>query len=180
MSAVSKGSFPLRAVQGLFGLWLISEAADLFSAGKPDSAVTALVVALALVAMLEFLFRRISRATTKAEESRNLYRADTFPEVLADALTRTQAQIKVFTYPLPDGKIKETLGMVRGISETEASSGQELRLAEQEALLLMLKQAHDRGANAVVGVSLTTSTYETSGSQWQVSRPVYIGTAVRI
>jgi len=53
-------------------------------------------------------------------------------------------------------------------------------MAEQEALLLMLKQAYDRGANAVVGVSLNTSTYETSGSKWQVSRPVYIGTAVRI
>jgi len=37
-----------------------------------------------------------------------------------------------------------------------------------------------QGANAVVGVSLTTSTYEASGSQWQVTRPVYIRTPVRI
>jgi uncharacterized protein YbjQ (UPF0145 family) len=44
----------------------------------------------------------------------------------------------------------------------------------------MLKHAHDLGANAVIGVSLTTGTYETNGSQWQVSRPVYTGTAVRI
>ncbi|AGA89727.1 hypothetical protein Thimo_0896 [Thioflavicoccus mobilis 8321] len=180
MSAVSHGSFAVRAVQALLGLWLIAEAANLFSVGEADGAVTYLVLALALVAMMEFLFRRISRATTKAEESRNLYRADTFPQVLADALARAQAQIKVFTYPLPDGKVKETLGIVRGISKTEASSRQEFRLAEQEALLLMLKQAYDRGANAVVGVRLTTGTYETSGSQWQVARPVYIGTAVRI
>ncbi|WP_200248502.1 heavy metal-binding domain-containing protein [Thiococcus pfennigii] len=174
------GSFVIRAVQVLLGLWLIAEAANLFSVGEADGAVTSLILALALVAMMEFLFRRVSRASTKAQESRHLYRADAFPQVLADALSRAQAQIKVFTYPLPDGKIKETLGIVRGISETEAGSRQEFRLAEQEALLLMLKQAYDRGANAVVGVRLTTGTYETSGSQWQVARPVYIGTAVRI
>jgi uncharacterized protein YbjQ (UPF0145 family) len=48
--------------------------------------------------------------------------------------------------------------MVRGVSETEASSSRDFRLAEQEALLLMLKQAYDMGANAVVGVSLTAAT----------------------
>jgi uncharacterized protein YbjQ (UPF0145 family) len=45
---------------------------------------------------------------------------------------------------------------------------------------LMLKQARELGANAVVDARLTTGTYETNGSQWQVSRPVYTGTAVRI
>ena len=70
--------------------------------------------------------------------------------------------------------------MVRGVSDTEASSRRDFQLAEQEALLLMLKQAYDMGANAVVGVSLTTGTYEANGSQWQVFRPVYTGTAVRL
>lgn len=74
----------------------------------------------------------------------------------------------------------KALGLVRGISDTEATTKRDFRLAEQEALLLMLKQAHDMGANAVVGVRLTTGTYEANGSQWQVSRPVYTGTAVRI
>ncbi len=180
MFALLHWSFVIRAVQGLLALWLVSEAAGLFSADVPEGTLSNLVLAFALVALFELLFRWVSRVSKKAEESRNLYRADTFPQVLAGALSRAQAQIKVFTYPLPDGKIKETLGMVRGISETEASSRQEFRLAEQEALLLMLKQAYDRGANAVVGVSLNTSTYEASGSKWQVSRPVYIGTAVRI
>jgi hypothetical protein len=31
-----------------------------------------------------------------------------------------------------------------------------------------------------VDARLTTGTYETNGSKWQVSRPVYTGTAVRI
>jgi uncharacterized protein YbjQ (UPF0145 family) len=88
--------------------------------------------------------------------------------------------VQVFTHSIPADRVKETLGMVRGISDTEAGSPRDFRLAEQEALLIMLKQAHDLGANAVVGVALTTGTYETNGSQWQVSRPVYTGTAVRI
>jgi len=95
------------------------------------------------------------------------------------ALDRAQAKVTVFTY-VPSDKIKQTIGLVRGISDTEASSQADFALAEREALLLLLKHAHDLGANAVVGVHLTTGTYETSGSKWQVSRPIYTGTAVRI
>jgi hypothetical protein len=110
---------------------------------------------------------------------RRFVRPDPRPPVMAQALKSIQANVKVFTQ-LPPEKVRETLGLVRGISDIEASSRLDFQLAEQEALYLMLKQARELGANAVVDARLTTGTYETNGSQWQVSRPVYTGTAVRI
>ncbi len=110
---------------------------------------------------------------------RRFVRPDPRPPVMAQALKGIQANVKVFTQ-LPPEKVRETLGLVRGISDIEASSRLDFQLAEQEALYLMLKQARELGANAVVDARLTTGTYETNGSQWQVSRPVYTGTAVRI
>ena len=110
---------------------------------------------------------------------RRFVRPDPRPPVMAQALKGIQAKVKVFTQ-LPPEKVRETLGLVRGISDIEASSRLDFQLAEQEALYLMLKQARELGANAVVDARLTTGTYETNGSQWQVSRPVYTGTAVRI
>jgi len=110
---------------------------------------------------------------------RRFVRPDPRKSVMARALTGIRTKVKVFTR-LPPEKVKETLGLVRGISDIEASSRLDFELAEQEALYLMLKQAQELGANAVVDARLTTGTYETNGSQWQVSRPVYAGTAVRI
>ncbi len=110
---------------------------------------------------------------------RRFVRPDPRPPAMAQALKSLQAKVKVFTH-LPHDKVRETLGMVRGISDIEASSRLDFELAEQEALYSMLKAALELGANAVVDARLTTGTYETNGSQWQVSRPVYTGTAVRI
>lgn len=110
---------------------------------------------------------------------RRFVRPDPRPPILARALNGIQGKVKVFTH-LPPDKVRETLGLVRGISAIEASSRLDFELAEQEALYLMLKQALELGANAVVDARLTTGTYETNGSKWQVSRPVYTGTAVRI
>ena len=138
------------------------------------------VIALLVVAPIEAAFRSIRRRVRQAIAAGTLCRAEDFPRILADALKRAQAEVTVFTYTLPAEQVKRTFGLVRGISDTEATSKRDFRLAEQEALLLMLKQAYDMGANAVVGVRLTTGTYEADGSQWQVSRPVYTGTAVRI
>ena len=110
---------------------------------------------------------------------RRFVRPDPRPPVLARALNGIQAKVKVFTH-LPPDKVRETLGLVRGISAIEASSRLDFELAEQEALYSMLQHALELGANAVVDARLTTGTYETNGSKWQVSRPVYTGTAVRI
>jgi hypothetical protein len=110
---------------------------------------------------------------------RRFVRPDRRPPILAQALKGIQTNVKVFTH-LPPEKVRETLGLVRGISAIEASSRLDFELAEQEALYAMLQQALELGANAVVDARLTTGTYETNGSRWQVSRPVYTGTAVRI
>jgi uncharacterized protein YbjQ (UPF0145 family) len=110
---------------------------------------------------------------------RRFVRPDPRPPAMAQALNALEGQVKVFTH-LPHEKVRETLGMVRGISDIEASSRLDFELAEREALYSMLKAALELGANAVVDARLTTGTYETNGSQWQVSRPVYTGTAVRI
>jgi hypothetical protein len=106
-------------------------------------------------------------------------RPDPRPPVMEEALRRIRKEVEVYTQ-LPADKVKETLGMVRGISDIEADSGLEFDLAEQEALYLMLKQARQMGANAVVDARLSLGTYEVTGAKWQVSRPVYTGTAVRI
>ena len=110
---------------------------------------------------------------------RRFIRPDPRKLAMSQALAGIRNRVKVFTH-LPSGEVKESLGLVRGISDIEASSRLDFELAEQEALYLMLKQARELGANAVVDARLTTGTYETNGSQWQVSRPVYTGTAVRI
>ena len=110
---------------------------------------------------------------------RRFVRPDPRKSVMAQALTGIRTKVKVFTH-LPSKEVKESLGLVRGISDIEASSRLDFELAEQEALYLMLKQARELGANAVVDARLTTGTYDTNGSQWQVSRPFYTGTAVRI
>ena len=110
---------------------------------------------------------------------RRYVRPDPRPPILAQALKGIQTNVKVFTH-IPPEKVRETLGLVRGISAIEASSRLDFELAEQEALYLMLKHALELGANAVVDARLTTGTYEANGSKWQVSRPVYTGTAVRI
>lgn len=110
---------------------------------------------------------------------RRFVRPDPRPAAMARALQQLQTQVRVFTQ-LPSEKVKESLGLVRGLSDIEASSRRDFALAEQEALYAMLKEALALGANAVIDARLTTGTYETAGSQWQVARPVYTGTAVRI
>ena len=110
---------------------------------------------------------------------RRFVRPDPRPLEMARALGQLQAQVRVFTQ-LPPDQVKASLGLVRGLSDIEASSRRDFELAEQEALYAMLKEARALGANAVIDARLTTGTYETAGSQWQVSRPVYTGTAVRI
>jgi uncharacterized protein YbjQ (UPF0145 family) len=110
---------------------------------------------------------------------RRFVRPDPRPLEMARALGQLRAQVRVFTQ-LPPDQVKQSLGLVRGLSDIEASSRRDFELAEQEALCAMLKEARALGANAVIDARLTTGTHETAGSQWQVARPVYTGTAVRI
>jgi len=226
---MSVGKIIARVVEALLALWIFKGAAGLYHAGKQDAAISDVILAVAMVAMIESLMWLWSQRSKKKSKMssdevffrgiqvviavamsadaiawfltgegfgvhqpgcllavvilegviRRFVRPDPRPPAMAQALTSLQAKVKVFTH-LPHDKVRETLGMVRGISDIEASSRLDFELAEQEALYSMLKAALALGANAVVDARLTTGTYETNGSQWQVSRPVYTGTAVRI
>ncbi len=81
---------------------------------------------------------------------------------------------------IPGKNISEVIGVVRGVSNTQATSKEEFELSEKEALYNMLYEAKSLGANAVVEVRLNTGTYQQQGSKWQVSQAVYTGTAVKI
>jgi uncharacterized protein YbjQ (UPF0145 family) len=161
---ISSDEFLARAVQVIILLFMAADAATWLISGN-GFGVNQPGCLFSLV-ILEGIIRRVIRP-------------DPRPRLMAQALQRAQARVRVFTH-LPAGKVRETLGLVRGISDIEAGSGPEFELAEQQALYFMLKQALALGANAVVDARLTTATYETSGSRWQVSRPVYTGTAVRL
>ncbi len=84
----------------------------------------------------------------------------------------------VTTDDLPGIGIAKTLGYIEALSPTEAASDWEYRLAEKDALLKLAQKARSIGANAVVGVRKTNAHYDQAGSQWQVSRVMYCGTAV--
>ena len=82
------------------------------------------------------------------------------------------------TDDVPGFRIAKTLGYVEALSPTEAASDWEYRLAEKDALLKLAQKARSIGANAVVGIRKTNAHYDQAGSQWQVSRVMYCGTAV--
>ena len=84
----------------------------------------------------------------------------------------------VTTDDLPGIGITKTLGYIEALSPTEAASDWEYRLAEKDALLRLAQKARSIGANAVVGIRKTNAHYDQAGSQWQVSRVMYCGTAV--
>lgn len=75
-------------------------------------------------------------------------------------------------------EITRVIGLVRGVSNTQASSKEEFLLAEKEALYNILGEAKNPGANAIIEIKLGTGTYQMQGSQWQVSQAIYTGTAV--
>ena len=84
----------------------------------------------------------------------------------------------VTTDDLPGIGIAKTLGYIEALSPTEAASDCEYRLAEKDALLKLAQKTRSIGANAVVGIRKTNAHYDQAGSQWQVSRVMYCGTAV--
>ena len=84
----------------------------------------------------------------------------------------------VTTDNVPGRRISRTIGYVESLSETEAASDWEYRLAEKDALLRLAKKALGIGANAVVGIRKINAHYDQAGSQWRVSRVIYSGTAI--
>lgn len=92
-------------------------------------------------------------------------------------LIKTQILL-VTTDMLPGCRVVKTIGYVESLSETEAASDWEYRIAEKEALLGLAQKALGIGANSVVGVRKINAHYDQAGSQWRVSRVAYCGTAV--
>ena len=86
--------------------------------------------------------------------------------------------LMVTTDDLPGFMIVKTIGYVEALSESEAASDWEYRLAEKEALLKLAQKAREIGANAVIGIRKNNAQYDQAGSQWLVSRVTYCGTAV--
>lgn len=84
----------------------------------------------------------------------------------------------ITTDNVPDRRIVKTIGYVEDISEIEAASDWEYRIAEKDALLRMARKAKNMGANAVIGIRKINAHYDQAGSQWRVSRVAYCGTAV--
>ncbi len=93
------------------------------------------------------------------------------------AVIRDQVLL-VSTETVPQNQIVKTIGLLESMSEIEASSDGDYRLAEKEALLGLGRQAFSAGANAIVGVRKLNAHYDQAGSQWRVSRVTYLGTAV--
>ena len=86
----------------------------------------------------------------------------------------------VSTDDVHGAKIVKTFGYVETLSETEAASDLEYRIAEKDALLRLAQKALSIGANAVVGIRKINAHYDQAGSKWRVSRVTYCGTALTI
>ena len=84
----------------------------------------------------------------------------------------------VSTDDVNSAKIVKIFGYVETLSETEAASDLEYRIAEKDALLKLARKAQSMGANSVVGVRKINAHYDQAGSKWCVSRVTYCGTAL--
>lgn len=77
-------------------------------------------------------------------------------------------------------KIVQTLGSVKGTSQSIIRTDESTRIADNEAMYEMLIEAKILGANAIVDIKMNTPTFEVSGSKWQTSQIIYTGTAVKV
>ncbi|MBE4575960.1 hypothetical protein BOO36_19480 [Vibrio navarrensis] len=129
-------------------------------------------VLLGILSLFVFIIRSQISSKNKAQKS-----SKNIDEMLNQLRNEV---LSVSGSSIPGKEVEEVIGMVRGVSDTQASRKEEFELAEKEALYKMLMEAKSLGANAVIEIKLNTGTYEQQGSKWQVSQAVYNGTAVRI
>lgn len=110
-----------------------------------------------------------------------IFRKRTSLDDLEKEIQELRERITIVTSnSLPDREVKGALGNVTGISATAASTDRGFRKAEKEALVDIMRQGIQMGANAIVDLKMTTGSYEEQGSQWMVSKVVYYGTAVKV
>lgn len=123
---------------------------------------------LLLIGVVLFRWGRRARAST----TRRL------EEVVRELATVQSRILLVTTSAVPGGRTVRTLGYVEALSDIEAASDGEYRLAEKQALLGLARQGLGIGANAIVGVRKSHAHYDQAGSRWRVARVTYAGTAV--
>jgi uncharacterized protein YbjQ (UPF0145 family) len=127
-------------------------------------------VLIIIILFAFFIFWRINNKKQKASK-KNLETSKMIDALKLEILVVPSSEI-------PGKNIKNVLGLVRGVSDTQASTKEEFSLSETEALYDMLKNAKNMGANAIIDAKVSTGTYQTQGSQWQVSQAIYTGTAI--
>ncbi len=126
------------------------------------------LLALLLIAVALFRWNRKSKTTAAPRLAQ-----------LEHELDSIRNRILLVTIDnVPGQRIVKTIGYVEALSETEAASDWEYRIAEKDALLRLAQKALGIGANSVVGVRKINAHYDQAGSQWRVSRVAYCGTAV--
>ena len=102
-------------------------------------------------------------------------------EASSSELNKLRSEVLVVSSGgIPGKEIRKVLGHVSGTSRIEASTPQEADAAEKQAMLSLMKNALEMGANAVMDAKQSSSTYERQGSKWMVSKTYYTGTAVVI
>lgn len=101
-----------------------------------------------------------------------------------------QNRITVVTSDSISGRVTEqVLGSLTGTSQIPASNDEERKLAEREAMHSLIKQAVQMGANAVIGLNMTTESYQFTEPRkflvfpavtWTATKVIYAGTAVKV
>ena len=101
----------------------------------------------------------------------------------------SQNRITVVTSDSISGRVTErVLGSVTGTSHIPASNDEERKLAEREAMHSLINQAFQVGANAVIGLNMTTESFEFTEPKkllvlpavtWTATKVIYAGTAVK-
>lgn len=106
--------------------------------------------------------------------------SDQIVKYTADAAELRKKVLVVSSDTIPGKEIKEVFGHVTGTSGIEASTPEQADAAEKQAMVCLMQNALDMGANAVIDAKLSISSHEQQGSKWMVSKSYYTGTAVMI
>ena len=110
------------------------------------------VLGLLLIGVVMFRWSRRAKTTTRRLE-----------EVERELATVQGQILLVTTSAVPGGRTVRSLGYVEALSDTEAASDWEYRLAEKQALLGLAREGLGIGANAIVGVRKSNAHYDQPG-----------------
>lgn len=122
-------------------------------------------IVLILGGLLKYVQRSYSRRT----------------EQLENRIEELQEQVIVVTgSSLPGREIMRVIGPVTGFSTVPSDAAGKFEQAEKEAMLWLIKKAHEQGANAVIDLKITIASPEPSGTGGTNPKVTYVGTAVLV